>query len=128
MNLILELQQRVEAAEELTESHPIVQQLAVAAGVSAYSVMTIYRRLRGLASAGEIKTRQVGSLGGGSWASLGYIRIPEQTRGVVRRDGWRACTVGPDEEAARAADPRPAVLGSEDEEPVPAGGLQRFKP
>lgn len=83
----------VEAAsqqQELDENHEVVQAAARLAGVSAHAVMSHVRCLRLLQS--EMKTHASGFVG----VSLGRVMLPGMDRSVLRRDGWRAATIGAD--------------------------------
>ena len=76
--------------QQLDESHEVVQAAARLAGVSTHAVMAHARRLTLLQS--ETKTHASGFVG----SSLGRVTLPGMDRGMVRSDGWRAATIGPD--------------------------------
>lgn len=78
----------IEATTEATQR--AVEAAARLAGVSTYAVESHMRRMALLSN--EMKTHASGFVG----ISLGRVELPGMDRGLVRSDGWRAATIGPD--------------------------------
>lgn len=112
----------VTESSELTEESPEVQRAAQVSGLSVHAVMSQYRRMRSLASSGDLATRQF--QGYSDFVGLGFVAILEKP-GVLRSDGWKAHTIGADAIVQKPMAGKPPVF-HEVEEAVKEGKLQRF--
>lgn len=78
------------STQQLDENSEIVKAAARMAGVSTQAVLAHFRRMQHLENA--TTTHASGFKG----ISLGRVELLVMNRGVVRRDGWRAATIGED--------------------------------
>lgn len=100
--------QQATTTTELDENSEVVKAAARIAGVSVQAVLAQYRRMSYLES--NTQTHASGFVG----ISLGRVELPVMNRGVVRKDGWRAATIGPDAITPKLPRGQVAVSVSED--------------
>ena len=89
--------QQAATASELDENSEVVKAAARIAGVSVQAVLAPYRRMSYLEN--NTQTHASGFVG----ISLGRVELPVMNRGVVRKDGWRAATIGEEQPATAEA-------------------------